>query len=45
MALTLATLLRRVNIDMDPTDYSLKTKPFPTHRPDGKFKVRLQQRR
>lgn len=45
MALTLATLLRRVNIDMDPTDYSLKTKPFPTHRPDGKFKVRLRQRR
>lgn len=44
MALTLAALLHRVEIVLDPPNYSLKTKPLPSPRPDAKFKVRLRPR-
>ena len=44
MALTLATLLHRVEIALEPSGYRLKTRYFPAPRPDGKFKIRLRQR-
>ena len=44
MVLSLATLLHRARIDLAPADYRLKTRHFPTLRPDGNFKIRLQRR-
>ena len=45
MAVTIATLLHRADIVMDPPGYRLKMNYIPAPRPDRKFRVRLIPRR
>ena len=45
MVLTIAALLHRAEIDLEPPGYRLKSKYTPTPKPDDKFKVRLRPRR
>ena len=44
MVLTLATLLRRVDIALAPATYRLKIRYSPVPKPDGNFKILLRQR-
>ena len=45
MAMTIATLLHRADIVMDPPNYRLKMSYIPAPRPNRKFRVRLIPRR
>ena len=44
MALTLATLLHRTEISMEPSDYRLRIVSKPIIRPDDRFKIRFRRR-
>ena len=45
IAATMATILHEVDLDLDRTDYSLKTTQIPLPAPDESFKVRVKGRR
>ena len=45
IAATMATILHEVDLDLDRTDYTLKTTQIPLPAPDESFKVRVKGRR
>ncbi len=45
IAVTMATILHEVDLDLDRTDYSLRTTQMPLPAPDESFKVRVRGRR
>ena len=45
IAVTMATVLHEVDLDLDRSDYSLKTTQMPLPAPDESFKVRVRGRR
>ena len=45
IALTLATILRDVELELDPPDYTLKIDPLPSPSPDKKFKFKVVRQR
>ena len=45
IAVTMATILHEVDLDLDRSDYSLKTTQVPLPAPDESFKVRVRGRR
>lgn len=42
MALTMARLFHRLDLELDPPDYELKTKTAPTPGPSMKFRIRVK---
>ena len=45
IALTLATILRDVELKLDPPGYTLKIDPLPSPSPDKNFKFKVVRRR
>ena len=45
IALTLATVLRDVELELNPPDYTLKIDPLPSPSPDKKFKFKVVRQR
>ena len=45
IAATMATIVREVELALDPPDYILKISPVPTPSPDDRFRFRVARRR
>ena len=45
IAVTMATIVREVELALDPPDYTLKINPVPTPSPDDRFRFRVARRR
>ena len=45
IAATMATIVRDVEVVLDPPDYVLKIKPVATPSPDDRFRFRVARRR
>jgi len=45
IAATMATIVREVELALDPPDYALKIRPVPTPSPDDRFRFRVARRR
>ncbi len=45
IAATMATIVREVELALDPPDYALKISPVPTPSPDDRFRFRVARRR
>ena len=41
----MATIVREVELDLDPPDYVLKISPVPIPSPDDRFRFRVARRR